>query len=154
MKVVHVNSNDVGGAAQASKNLHYALLRMGIHSTFLSKYYHSTQLKNHYAYLKHKSVHHYMDYLLENYLLRGLFPPNDGYSQDTVLFTSPHSLFRPEVADIIQAADIVHLHWTFSSHELSSPFGYSPSPFTQLKIKKLLLSFVGASYSSSTSNIS
>jgi len=128
MKVVHVNSNDVGGAAQASKNLHYALLRMGIHSTFLSKYYHSTQLKNHYAYLKHKSVHHYMDYLLENYLLRGLFPPNDGYSQDTVLFTSPHSLFRPEVADIIQAADIVHLHWTSHFLDYQNFFNYINKP--------------------------
>jgi len=112
MKIVHLSTNDIGGAAQAAKRLHAGLIQAGEHSTFISKYTHHEKIQNHISYVGHHSLKHFLEFGLEHYILTKRFPPRHGYSKDTVLFTSPHSLFHPETLQSVLEADIVHLHWT------------------------------------------
>lgn len=112
MKIVHLCTSDTGGAAQAAIRLHKGLLKQGIQSSFFSKYNGGTRIPHHKSIKRHKSIRHYLDYGLEHYILKGMFPPNRHYSEDTVLFTSPHALSHPERSQLIKDADIIHLHWT------------------------------------------
>lgn len=111
MNIVHLCSNDKGGAANAARRLHYGLCSMGVDSRFISKYSHTLGIGNHISFMRHKSFPHILNYGLEKLNLLNKFPPAKGYSPDTVLFTSPHSILHPERLKIIQSADIVHLHW-------------------------------------------
>ncbi|MEP7269826.1 MAG: glycosyltransferase [Saprospiraceae bacterium] len=111
MNIVHLNSNDIGGAANAAIRLHNALIEQGLRSFIITKYGHSRTLPDHYFYLHNRSWKHIIDFVLEEYLLKNIFPPRNGYSEDTVLFTSPHSLLHPEQHQKLLSADIIHLHW-------------------------------------------
>lgn len=122
MKIVHLSALHMGGASKAAVRLHYGLLESGVESVFVTKFTHTGKNKNHVSYLGHRSIRHFIDVGLERYLFQDIFPPSTGYSQDTVLFTSPHSLYHPEILKVIQESDIVHLHWTSHFVDYSSFF--------------------------------
>lgn len=112
MKVVHLCTSDHGGAAQAAIRLHLQLKQAGLESYCFTKFNSGTQIEDHISLMRTKSFSHYVDYTLEHYILKNKFPPNSGYSEDTVLFTSPHALHHVEKNRLINDADIIHLHWT------------------------------------------
>ncbi|MEP7323024.1 MAG: glycosyltransferase [Saprospiraceae bacterium] len=111
MKVVHVSALHLGGAANAAERLHQGLLQSGVESVFVTKFKHNSKRKNHLSYMEHRSIRHFINAGLERYLFKNIFPPLRGYTKDTVLFTSPHSLYHPEILKVIEESDIVHLHW-------------------------------------------
>lgn len=120
MKVVHLNTSDVGGAGIAAKNLHLALLEKNIASTFVSKFQLGDSfkaneiLKNEepkwfalrlYDKLKNSALSRLkLNESIESYYLKG-------HSNEYEHFSFPWSDLEPETLSSIMEADIIHLHW-------------------------------------------
>jgi hypothetical protein len=116
-KVLHINFNDIGGAAVASMDLHEELLRQGFHSRYLCL----NLTKNHPAekhYYSHRRIytsffrklwHLYIKAAWinrKNKRLEELIPePNDP-------ITLPYSSFDITLDPLYKEADIIHMHWT------------------------------------------
>lgn len=120
MKVVHLNTSDVGGAGIAAKNLHLALLEKNIASTFVSKFQLGDSFKAHeilkneeqkwfalrlYDKIKNSALSRLkLNESIESYYLKG-------HSSDHEHFSFPWSDLEPETLSSIAEADIIHLHW-------------------------------------------
>ncbi len=109
MKILHVNTNDNGGAAIAAIRLHYALLETGIDSKilFLRRSGTSTIREAYYFEDMFTSVSGFKLLLKLNtaYNRRYTFYKPDVY------FNGPDSLFDISRHELFRWADIVHLHW-------------------------------------------
>ncbi|MDZ4664856.1 MAG: glycosyltransferase [Bacteroidota bacterium] len=120
MKVVHLNTSDVGGAGIAAKNLHLALLEKNIESTFVSKFQLGDTFRAHeilksseanwfvprlYEKVKKSALSRLkLDESIESYYLKG-------HSNQYEHFSFPWSDLEPETLNSIAEADIIHLHW-------------------------------------------
>lgn len=118
MKVLHINFEDCGGAAEASKNLHEELIRQGIDSSYVC-----INLRKHHRedlnYFSHRRC--YTSYLKKirylyfnswkiNYLNFRLLKKSKGVINEFV--SLPYSQFDLTIDPLFKEADIVHLHWT------------------------------------------
>lgn len=125
MKVVHLNTSDFGGAAMAAIQLHEALLEKGVESDLL------TLNKTREDIPRHSVVHPFQ--LGENAGLdkarykarralekmgvvedRHNTPDNKNLLDRPPgheIFTVPYSFFNVLDHPLVQAADVVHLHW-------------------------------------------
>lgn len=125
MKVVHLNTSDFGGAAVAAINLHLALLEQGVDSHLLTLNRTRDDLRRHssvepfmlngtplFDRLRYKArrvleVARMIEDRSNTPSNRNLRKEREGHE----LFTLPYSWFDVWKHPLIQAADVVHLHW-------------------------------------------
>jgi len=122
MKILHINTWENGGAANAAKRLCRAQRKKGIDASFLC-------LKREGS--KDEDLNYYEDYLNKKYgsfLTKGLLFANKVFNQIPVkfdaslFFNRPESLYRLHNHPLVQEADIIHLHSTVKFIDLSSFF--------------------------------
>lgn len=125
MRVVHLSTSDLGGAATAAINLHLALLAQGVDSDLLSLTRNREDIPRHTVIrpfelsgvpwinrLKYKFRR-----VLETLSLvedRNNQPGNrhlQGRPHDLEIFSLPYSWFSVLDHPLVQQADVVHLHW-------------------------------------------
>lgn len=112
MKVVHVTTVDVGGAATAAYRLHKGLLKAGIDSKFLVLY-NTDSHKDVIIFKTPKS-----DFVgfffrkVKHRILRFSFKKSlSELNSEIEIFTSPHSIYDIAAHPIIRNSDIIHFHW-------------------------------------------
>ena len=117
MNILHVNFDDTGGAAIASRDLHDALIKQGIDSNYLALNL-TEQYSKESNYFSHRRIYKlffeklYYLYLKAwlvatrntNILKQGT-PANDTMS-------TPYSCFDITKDPLYKKADIIHFHWT------------------------------------------
>lgn len=125
MKVVHLNTSDFGGAAMAAINLHVALLEQGVDSHLLTLNktrhdipqhavvapfeLHGTPMLDRLRYKARRLLE--ATGLVED---RSNTPSNRNLRRERAgheIFTLPFSFFDVLEHPLVQAADVVHLHW-------------------------------------------
>lgn len=109
MKVLHVNTNDTGGAAIAAIRLHYLMLEKGIDSNIL--------------FLKRsgksevRAAYYFEDLYKGQWFFKLMLLANSAYNRrstfykSSVYFNGPDSLFDFSRHELFRSADVVHLHW-------------------------------------------
>ncbi len=115
MKILHIATRDIGGSFKACYRLHQALQTLDTHSDLLLAYQaHDYPLAQH--------IHAYKPSTMEwwkrtNFSLRYRW---DGVkkrrvlrqiAQDYEVFSFPQTVYRLHEHPLVQAADILHLHW-------------------------------------------
>lgn len=115
MKVLHVSTYDIGGAAKAAIRLHQGLLELSIDSNFLSLYNADVDCSS-----KYQHQYNYGEKLLENARIKWQINYNRGdrqkineqYRQKRLeAATLPITSFDITKQPIFQEADIINLHW-------------------------------------------
>lgn len=110
MKIVHLNTWDYGGAAEAAKRIFLSQKGLNKDVEFISLYPKKNQ--------KIPGINYYSDYLNKKYfngskiiLLfnRIMNQFRIGLSKK-IFFNSPKTLFRVENSNLVQDADVIHLH--------------------------------------------
>jgi len=110
IKVVHLNTWDIGGAANAAIRICRAQRKRGIDASFLSLFNKATigdDLNSYQAFLEQK---------YGRLGQKAAFFANKIYNQlpvkfdSKVFFNRPESLFQVHKHPLVQAADIIHLH--------------------------------------------
>ncbi len=99
MKIVHLTTSDTGGAGIAAKQLHLALLQGGHESSFVSKVKLGPDFPSHIV-----TGDSFSDSEIRKYYLNN---KKGGFDY----FSFPYSDFKLESLDVINSADIIHLHW-------------------------------------------
>lgn len=116
MKVLHISTFDVGGAAKAAIRLHKGLLGAGVDSNFLSLFSSKSDFSGKYQ-------HHYTkrEKVLEYARIKWRFGQNRKYerkiqeNQNSLEFTTlPNTSFDITKQDVYKEADVVNLHWISS----------------------------------------
>lgn len=110
MKIVHINTMDVGGAFQAAYRLHQGLIKQGTDSKFLVLHRYRNNLQDVSGFLEHTGlfarVKNSANYRWCNFkrkkLLRHL---------PDIQFSLPQSPYNVASHPVVRQADIVHLHW-------------------------------------------
>lgn len=115
MKVLHLSTFDIGGAAVAALRLHYGLQYEGIDSQFLSLYSYDSGGFGKVS---------YMSFLQQN--LRERISASVKYRFQKLLykkvdgFSYPFSPFNLHYHPLVMNADVIHLHWVSKFVDLSS----------------------------------
>lgn len=133
MKVVHINTSSTGGAAKAAINLHEGLLQKGVDSCFLYLNGPDIDVENSFrikgifslvdrVFFKLKLKKHYWEKAEQINVLtkRKDIPFTTSYSDFNIL-ESNH-------AELINSADIVHLHWVAGVINLTHFFSLINKP--------------------------
>ncbi len=138
MKILHISTNDIGGAASAAVRIHQSLLKNNCdsHILFLNKSIYSDlngyvfdgnrinlpkekiipvlNLKNYFLEKVFKKFSIYNNKLIENEINKKVI--YDKVTKDTLnkfeLFSQPYSTFDIKTSSLFETADIIHLHWT------------------------------------------
>ena len=114
MRVVHINTYPVGGAASAAICLHHALLNKGIESSFLLRDSDSDVIRNSNAVLKRYPSMRQRLLMKFGFMDRGNNPYQSILSNargDYDIFTTIRTPYRVEKHALVRDADIIHLHW-------------------------------------------
>ncbi|MBK6342157.1 MAG: glycosyltransferase [Flavobacteriales bacterium] len=125
MRIVHLCTNDFGGAAVAAINLHEALLAQGIESDLLTLGRTRNDVQRHHAIapfelcgtpLLARAQYRARRALEKAGLVedRSIGPGNanlQGRPPGLEIFSLPYSFFDADRHPLVQQADIVHLHW-------------------------------------------
>ncbi|MBK8227377.1 MAG: glycosyltransferase [Flavobacteriales bacterium] len=125
MRIVHLCTNDFGGAAVAAINLHEALLAQGIESDLLTLGRTRNDVQRHHAIapfelagspLLARARYHARRAMEKAGLVddRSVGPGNanlQGRPSGLEIFSLPYSFFDAGRHPLVQRADIVHLHW-------------------------------------------
>lgn len=133
MKVVHINSSSIGGAAKAAISLHESLLEEGVNSVFL--YMNGPEINVRQAF-QIKAAFSIVEKFLfkaglrkhywEKVAVASVFKKNK-----TIPFTISYTDFdilKSEQADHILNADIIHLHWITNCIDYSTFFNAITKP--------------------------
>ncbi|MDQ3535801.1 MAG: glycosyltransferase [Bacteroidota bacterium] len=106
MKILHLNTTDVGGAAVAALRLHNGLLNNGIESNFLSLYKHNQEGVNTFTYsaFLRSNIYERISSSLKYKFQKLIYKNVEG-------FNYPISPFCVHKHPLIMDADIIHLHW-------------------------------------------
>ncbi len=126
MRVLHVNTNDTGGAAIAARRLHLLLLDMGIESKMLflkrqsktpipEAYYIEDQYPSLVFKVKEK--------------LNALYNRRHTLNKPSVYFNGPDSLFDISTHPLFSWADVVHLHWVVKMLDWKKVFAHKDKSF-------------------------
>lgn len=114
MKILHINTNDFGGAGIAAIRLHEALLRNKIDSNFLCL--NKTRIGSQYSekFIQKKAP--WLFRLLHRLkLVRYAHERNaqsiQGKTGNFEIFSSPNSDYNIANHPLVKSADIIHLHW-------------------------------------------
>jgi glycosyltransferase involved in cell wall biosynthesis len=125
MRVVHLNTSDAGGAAMAAIQLHEALLEAGVESDLLTLNKTRSDVPRHHRVLPFELEGNAAVNRLSYKVRRaaevvGLVPDKHNAPDNKNLldrpagyetFTVPYSFFDILEHPLVQAADIIHLHW-------------------------------------------
>ncbi|MCB9169457.1 MAG: glycosyltransferase [Flavobacteriales bacterium] len=125
MRVVHLNTSDVGGAATAAIQLHLALLELGVGSDLLTLNRTRTDIPRHHRVdpfgLRGDPLMNKVRYKVRRALeVAGLVedrsnaPGNRNLRRERgahEIFTLPYAFFDVLDHPLVKAADVVHLHW-------------------------------------------
>jgi glycosyltransferase involved in cell wall biosynthesis len=131
MNILHINTNDVGGAANAAIRIHKALLENKVDSNFLvinksRKVDKLLSLKE--TYFK-STVFKKIERKISEYLFfqknAKLFVNRDKKYE---IFTSPHSPYNIFESKQYKNADIIHLHWISGSIDFFEFFKHNKKP--------------------------
>lgn len=124
MRVLHVNTNDTGGAAIAARRLHLLLLDIGIESKMLflkrqsktpipEAYY----IEDQYSTLLFKAKEK----------LNALYNRRRTLSKTSVYFNGAESLFDITKHPLFQWAEVIHLHWVVKLIDWKTVFSQKKS---------------------------
>lgn len=129
MKILHINTWDTGGAANAAKRLFRAQRKRGIAASFLSLKSESSQKED---------LESYQSFIQRRYgqfLAKGLVTMNRIYNQipikfnQNLFFNRPESLYKVHKHPLVQQADIIHLHAIVKFIDFPSFFKAVQKPF-------------------------
>lgn len=126
MKILHVNTNDTGGAAIAAKRLHLLLLKHGIESRmlFLKR---SGKVKIPEVYYMEDLYGKIPFKLFDK--LNTLYNRRFSFTKASVYFNGPDSLFDISKHPAFAWADVVHLHWVVKLLDWQSVFKHKDKKF-------------------------
>lgn len=124
MKILHITTNDSGGAGIACIRLHQALLAQNVESDVLTLYKNGS----------HERVHQFRDlkkrffYKIQNSLAYRVYTIRknlylQGRGRNFEIISFPFSPFKIHEHELVQNADIIHLHWISNFLDYSSFFG-------------------------------
>ena len=117
MKILHINTSDHGGAANACIRLHKGLRKQGVSSKILFLNLHNSADNHLHGFYTNRSKFFFKKILQRllyrnKWRTRNLKPVIEG-------FFSPKTVHRIENHPLIDWADIIHLHWV--THFLNYP---------------------------------
>ncbi len=126
MRILHVNTNDTGGAAIAARRLHLLLLKHGIESRmlFLKR---SGQVNIPEVYYMEDLYGKIPFKLFDK--LNTLYNRRFSFTQPNVYFNGPESLFDISKHPAFEWADVVHLHWVVKLVDWNSVFRHKAKKF-------------------------
>lgn len=122
MKILHINSGDLGGAGNSCIRLHKGLLKENINSKLLILNQHSNDIPEVYPIYKTKTK--LLMKKTQNAIVNQRNRKITKLSKNN--FSFPHSTHRIERHELVEWADVINLHW------VSGLINYS-SFFTSLK---------------------
>jgi glycosyltransferase involved in cell wall biosynthesis len=138
MKVLHVSTLDMGGAATAAIRLHKALLKAGINSAFLTMRNCNRNIPNKHIYQPKPEEISLLKVLKKTLRVRlGMESPHSFYeAQDLTIKGEPTGVgfsFPDTIEDITshpayQQADLIHLHWVAGWLDYPSFFAKNTKP--------------------------
>lgn len=115
MKIVHINTYDSGGAANAAISIHLSLLKSGYDSYFICLYDSGRSIENKIVFSKYlqksilfKTLHKFKLYKTQAEKNKEKLNNSSG---DFEQFTSFRTDYEVEKHSIVIQADIIHLHW-------------------------------------------
>jgi glycosyltransferase involved in cell wall biosynthesis len=116
IKVVHICTSDIGGAAIAAQRLHAGLLQQGAQSTFLTWQQHNPHQYPFKCKIDQIKRPSFSKRLRKQF---GVPSSQQGRNNEMIkgltgnyeMFSFPYSDFRVEEHPKIKEADIIHLHW-------------------------------------------
>jgi len=128
MRIIHVNTWDTGGAANAAKRLFRAQKRSGMDVSFLSLKRQTSgedDLNNYEKYLQNKN-----GILLSKIIIfvNRFFNQFSTKFDSTIFFNRPSSLYRVDRHPLIKEADIIHLHSVVKFIDIPSFFKNTNKP--------------------------
>jgi glycosyltransferase involved in cell wall biosynthesis len=139
MKIVHLSTNDYGGAAVAALRLHDGLLKSGVDSSFISRNCRFPSLYPN----KFQDRHRLQKTIFQRVKSKaGITVDQEKKNLSLIgalkgqyeIFSFPFTDFRPENNPLVHAADVIHLHW------VSNYINYTTF-FQKLKNKKIVWTF-------------
>ncbi|MEZ4805420.1 MAG: hypothetical protein R2852_08030 [Bacteroidia bacterium] len=114
MNILHLNTNDYGGAAIAAIRLHKLLLNKGYTSKilFLKK---TREIETEHVYyledtFKSKLIFKFL------YKINTLYNRRFTFCKPNIYFNGPESLFKVEKNALYKDANIIHLHWVSQAY--------------------------------------
>lgn len=132
MKIVHINTYDYGGAANAAINIHESLLSIGIDSHFLCLHDSGRSINNKVVFSKlilkssiKKILHKLRIYKTQTEKNKKEIQQNKGEFEQ---FTFYKTDYRVNNHPLIQTADIIHLHWVANFIDYQSFFNHISKP--------------------------
>ena len=152
MKILHINTATIGGAATAALRIHLGMVNQGLDSHFLSLSHTSSFIPNHYVYSGpvKKTKPDYPSLSLKNWLKERFLKSYDKtlemYQKECVrkqkmsipsvingfntfsLFSYPETPFDITETQIYKDADIIHLHWVAEFLDYSTFFKKNKKP--------------------------
>jgi glycosyltransferase involved in cell wall biosynthesis len=126
MKIVHLNTYNYGGASNSAKMLHLGLLKLNQNSTLLTLESPIPKIANHYFY-EELSSHSILSRGINKFRRHGLKQEEkkiifDITTKATDWFSFIDTPYYPENIELLQNADIIHLHWVSDFVNWSSFF--------------------------------
>ena len=126
MRILHINTNDTGGAAIAARRLHLLLLKNGVESKmlFLKR---SGQIDIPEAYYI-EDLYGKTSFRLRD-KLNTLYNRRFSFTKPKVYFNGPDTLFDISKHPLFAWADVVHLHWVVKLVDWMSLFSHKQKAF-------------------------
>ena len=121
MNILHINTQDSGGAFQAAYRLHQGLLEQAVNSDFLVLY--NTQPRNRvHAFLEYQTS--FLNKLRNSVKYRWITQRNNALIKDkpSTQFSFAHTAFDIANHPLVQKADVIHLHWVANFLDYASFF--------------------------------
>jgi len=121
MKVLHINTHDLGGAAVAAHRLHDALKLQGCQSDFLTLY-NSHKYNDVRTFLPHTASFWYKKILPSSQSNQRMITQSLSENPTIEIFTSPDTLYNVLDSPLLNEADVIHLHWIANFIDFKSFF--------------------------------
>ncbi len=124
MKILHINTSELGGAAKAVLRLQEGLMKSNLHSQLLVLHAYREQAQQVHAY-------HETRVPLFRKILNSIAYRSDAYvkkmilnqkSDDYEVFSFPTTIYHLHQHPLIKEADLIHLHWVADFVDYSSFF--------------------------------
>ncbi len=131
MNILHINTSDDGGAAQAAKRLHLGLLRKNVNSEFLCLIENKEKFEGRKVFSDEKRSA--VDRILYKLKLKKTSRERrkvilEGRSAKFDIFTLPESDYDIMSSEAYKNADIIHLHWVAMFLDYASFFRKNRKP--------------------------
>ena len=115
MKVVHINTSGVGGAAIACHRLHHLMLKNGIQSRVIHLYDNHKQ-EDEFHQVGYKVIRRYSNHLIYKVVQKDLLPEAYVFSECAPMSSGIANHL------LVKDADIIYLHWVLGGFFSKSDF--------------------------------